>query len=144
MTANLDRDNINWVSKLAAIKLAYNSKVHGSTGVTSALAFLGHEIKLPINLMMPAPENPPSKYKWLINLQETYAKIFDRMYAAQDSINRTNANLYSNKKAPFAVGDIVTNLLNKVLLLGKTDKVMGGVVKFHQGHDLILSICPIA
>ena len=107
MTVNLDRNNINWVSKLAAIILAYNSKVHSSTGVTPVLAFLGHEIKLPINLMIPAPENPPSKYKWLSNLQETYAKIFARMYAAQDSINRTNDSLYSNKKAPFAVGDIV-------------------------------------
>ena len=82
ITANLDKNDINWVSKLAAIKLAYNSKVHSSTGVTPALAFLGHEIKLPINLMMPAPKNPPSKCKWLSNLQETYAKIFDRMYAA--------------------------------------------------------------
>ena len=101
ITANLDRNDINWVSILAAIKLAYNSKVHSSTRVTPALAFLGHEIKLPINLIMPAPENPLSKYKWLSNLQETYAKIFDRMYAAQDSINRTNANLYSNKKTLF-------------------------------------------
>ena len=62
MTANLDRNDINWVSKLAAIKLAYNSKVHCSTGVPPALAILGHEIKLPINLMMPEPGNPPSKW----------------------------------------------------------------------------------
>ena len=58
MTANLDRNDIKWVSKLAAIKLANNLKFHSSTGETPALAFLGYEIKLPINLMMPEPENP--------------------------------------------------------------------------------------
>ena len=69
LTVNLDRNDINWVSKLAAIKLAYNSKVHSSTGVTPALAFLGHEVKLPVNMMISEPENPPSRYKWLTNLQ---------------------------------------------------------------------------
>jgi hypothetical protein len=93
MTANLDRTDINWVSKLAAIKLAYNSKVHSSSGVTPALALLVHEIKLPIGLMIPAPEDPPSKHKWLNNLRETYAKICGRMYTAQNRINRTNARL---------------------------------------------------
>ena len=107
MTANLDRTDVNWVSKLPAIKLAYNSTVHSSTGVTPVLAFLGHEIKLPISLMIPAPEDQPSQHKWLSNLQETYTKIFGKMYSAQDQVNRTNAMLYSNKKAQFAVGTIV-------------------------------------
>ena len=66
MTTNLDRTDINWVRKLSAIKLA----------------FLGHEIKLPIGLMIPAPEDPPSKHKWMSNLQETYTKIFEKMYSA--------------------------------------------------------------
>ena len=90
MTANLDRTDINWVSKLPAIKLAYNSKVHTSTWVTPALAFLGHRIKLPIGLMIPAPEDHPSQHKWLSNLQETYTKIFGKMYSTQNKINRTN------------------------------------------------------
>jgi transposase InsO family protein len=75
LTINLDRDDVNWVSKLAAIKLAYNYKVHRSIGVTPALAFLGHEVKLPINL------------------QENYSSIFTKMYANQDSVNRTKARL---------------------------------------------------
>ena len=107
MTANLDRTNVNWVSKLPAIKLAYNSKVHRSTGVTPPLAFLGHEVKLTISLMIPAPEDKPFQYKWLSSLQETYTKTFEKMYSAQEQVNRTNARLYSNKKAPFAVGTIV-------------------------------------
>lgn len=45
LTINLDWNNVNWVSKLAAIKPAYNSKVHSVTRVTPALAFLGHEVK---------------------------------------------------------------------------------------------------
>ena len=107
MTANLDRTDVNWVSKLQAIKLAYNSKVNRSTGVTPALAFLGHEVKIPISLMIPAPEDQPSQYKWLSQLQETYTKIFNRMYATQAQTHRANAKLYSNKKAPFAVGAVV-------------------------------------
>ena len=96
LTVNLDRDYINWVSKLAAIKLAYNSKINSST-----------EVKLPVNIMIPEPENRPPIYKWLSNLQETYSCILTRMYAKQDSVKRTNTRLYSNKKAQFSVGDIV-------------------------------------
>ena len=47
------------------------------------------------------------QYKWLSSLQETYTRIFKKMYLAQEQVNRTNARLYSNKKAPFAVGTIV-------------------------------------
>lgn len=94
LSINLDRDNINWVSKLATIKLAYNSKVHRSTGGTPALAFLDHEVKIPINLMIPEPDNPPLKYKWLSNLQERYSRIFAKIYANQDSVNGHNAWLY--------------------------------------------------
>jgi hypothetical protein len=68
--------------------------------------------------MMPAPENPPSKHKWLSNLQETYAKIFWRMYATQDGINRTNRRLYRYKKAQFAVGGIVWYFAMRVYLQG--------------------------
>ena len=101
-TVNLDRHDVNWVSKLQAIKLAYNTRVNSATGDTPALAFLGHELKIPINLIVPEPENPPSKYKWLSNLQETYSSIFNRMYATGSARHRGNAHLYSNKKNLFA------------------------------------------
>ena len=107
LTVNLDRHDVNWVSKLQAIKLAYNTRVNSATGVTPALAFLGHELKIPISLIVPEPENPPSKYKWLSNLQETYSSIFNRMYTTGSAGHRSNAHLYSNKKNLFSVGDIV-------------------------------------
>ena len=140
MTANLDRNDINWVSKLAAIKLAYNSKVHSFTGVTPALAFLGHEIKLPINLMMPEPENSPSKNIVLSNLQETYAKIFARMYAAQCSVNRTKARLYSNRKVPFAVGDIIWYFVKRQVA-DKPHQLTQKCTGFYQVSKVFNEIC---
>ena len=132
LTINLDRNDVNWVSKLAAIKLAYNSRVSRATGVTPALVFLGNEVKLSISLMIPEPENPPSKYKWLSNLQETYSSIFARMYAAGEAVHRGNAQLYSNKKSQFVVGDIVwyfakRQVADKPLKLYRVTKVMNEI-----------------
>lgn len=108
LTINLDRDDVNWISKLAAIKLAYNSKVHSFTGVTPALAFLGHKVKLPVKVMIPEPENPQSKYKWLSSLQETYSSIYFRMYAKGDSVNRTSQmQNYTATRKPRKPSDIV-------------------------------------
>ena len=70
LTTNLDRKDVNWISKQAAIKLTYNSRASRITGSTPVWTVLGHDIKLSINLRLLEPENPPSEDKWLRNLQE--------------------------------------------------------------------------
>ena len=104
------------------------------------MAFLGHEIKLPINLMMPEPENSPSKNIVLSNLQETYAKIFARMYAAQCSVNRTKARLYSNRKVPFAVGDIIWYFVKRQVA-DKPHQLTQKCTGFYQVSKVFNEIC---
>ena len=108
------------------------------------MAFLGHEIKLPIGLMIPAPKDPPSKHKWLSNLQETYAKIFGRMYTAQNRINRTNARLYSNKKAPFAVGDIVWYFAKRQVAEKPPKLTQKWTGLYRVSHEICLELTAIA
>ena len=106
LTLELDREDVNWMTKLPAIKLAYNSKVHRAIGVTPALAFLGRELKIPISLIIPEPA-PYTLQTWVGQLKDRYTKIFDKMYKNSQAMHRGNAGLYSNRKAAFQVGDLV-------------------------------------
>ena len=62
------------------------------------------------------------------------------MYAAQDSISRTNANLYSNKKAPFAVGDIVWYFV-KQLVAEKPPKLTQKWSDLYRVSQVFNKIC---
>ena len=103
LTIDLNRTDCNWLRKLPAIQLAYNSRVHQATGVTPALAFLGREFKIPIALMVPEP-GYQSQHSLISNLQERYSLIFKKMYAAQTDINQSNAAMYTNRTSPLKVG----------------------------------------
>ena len=106
LTVELAREDINWISKLGAIKLAYNSKVHRAIGVTPALAFLGRELKIPLSLVVPEPA-PYTVQTWVGQLKERYTKIFEKMYKDSTDMHTQNARLYSKEKAAFQVGDLV-------------------------------------
>ena len=103
LTIDLNRTDCNWLRKLPAIQLAYNSRVHQATGVTPALAFLGREFKIPIALMVPEP-GYQSQHSLISNLQERYSLIFKKMYAAQTDINQSNTAMYTNRTSPLKVG----------------------------------------
>lgn len=106
LTIELEREDTNWIAKLPAIQMAYNSKVHRSTGVTPALAFLGRELKIPLALIAPVPGRG-SETSWIGQLKDRYNKIFAKMYQHQTAQHLSDAKMYSNAKTPFQVGDLV-------------------------------------
>ena len=73
LTVELEREDINWISKLSANKLTYNSKVNWSIGVT--LAFVRRELKIPISLAVPEPAlSVYAMHTWVGQLKDRYTK----------------------------------------------------------------------
>ena len=52
MRAASAREDPNWITYLPALTLACNTKEHSATGVTPSLAFLGRELRLPVDLLL--------------------------------------------------------------------------------------------
>ncbi len=61
---NMASGETEWQLILPAAALAYNTKVNMSTGVTPALAFLGHELAMPVDLALQHCIRPPTRYSW--------------------------------------------------------------------------------
>ena len=139
LTIDLEQTDCNWLRKLPAIQLAYNSRVHAATGVTPALAFLGREVKIPIALMVPEP-GYQSQHSLISNLQERYSLIFKKMYASQTDINRTNTAMYTNRTAPLKVGDLVYHW-TKRQVPGKPDKITNRWTGLFQVVEVLNNIC---
>ena len=52
----LNREDTEWVRFLPAATLAYNTKEHSATGVTPFSGMFGRQCKLPIDLIIPTPD----------------------------------------------------------------------------------------
>ena len=56
MRVFIDREDMSWSRYLPACTLAYNTKVHSTTGMTPFMAMFGREARLPIDLILPIHE----------------------------------------------------------------------------------------
>ncbi|MCP3668391.1 MAG: transposase family protein, partial [Gammaproteobacteria bacterium] len=52
LRATMEAGDTQWQVLLPGLAMAYNSKINVSTGVTPALAFLGHELAMPVDLIL--------------------------------------------------------------------------------------------
>ena len=55
MRAASAREDPTWITYLPALTLVHNTKEHSATGVTPSLAFLGRELRLPVDLLVGLP-----------------------------------------------------------------------------------------
>ena len=119
----LGREDTNWDSLLPAITLAYNSKLNESTGVTPALAFLGKEMKIPVDLIIQLPDQEPrNSNTYIRDLIGRYNKVYQYMTTKQEGIFRRNAKQYVGEKDMFQEGDMVWYLTPRQVA-GKPKKI---------------------
>lgn len=109
MRVFMERDDMNWNLYLPGFLMAYNSKVNSVTGFTPHYAFFGREMRLPVDLVLPAP---PQR-----QIGEHVKYLLDRITAMYTYIRRNNeavikrnASGYQNEKFNFKVGDKVMYL----------------------------------
>ena len=103
----MDRKDVEWNVRLPAVCLAYNTKVNSTTGVTPALAFLGHELKIPCDLVIQRPNEVGSEVQQEVTtILQRYNQIFDYVQKHQNYTIRRNAASYSGARK-FEEGDRV-------------------------------------
>jgi hypothetical protein len=97
-----------WPKYLPGVVLAYNSRIHSTTGVTPFLAFQGREATLPADLILRLPNQEDDRDipTAMRNLLDRYTTMYEMMAKNQASIIRRNAAQYSNSHE-FKIGDKV-------------------------------------
>ena len=89
--------------------------------------------------MVPEP-GYQSQHSLISNLQERYSLIFNKMYAAQTDINRSNAAMYTNRTSPLKVGDLVQHW-TKRQIPGKPEKITNCWTGLFQVVEVLNPIC---
>ena len=109
----LPREDTEWDQHLAAITLAYNTKVNQSTGVTPSLAFLGREAKLPVDLVIRTPDAEfETQDHGVRHMLSRYNKVYNYYSKRQEGCIRRNAKRYAGT-AHYEIGDEVWYLSSR-------------------------------
>ena len=109
MRVFMEREEIYWDRYLPAFLMAYNSKVNSASGVTPYYAFYGRELRLPIDLVLPAPEkeNVNEHVKTMIKRMQN---VYQYIRKNNEAVIRRNASGYLGEKFAFKVNDKVLYL----------------------------------
>ena len=126
MRTHLAREDAGWARFLPMATFAFNTKVNASTGVTPFEAWMGRPAKLPIDLVIPTPDQ-----QWVNTdayIQETLMR-FREMYAFMqkhtEATFRRNAKLYAGKANVYQVDDLIW-VFSKRKVPGKPNKITDG------------------
>lgn len=104
---SLSRENTEWNRELPFFQMAYNTKVHASTGVTPSLAFMGREMSLPLDLMVKPPEVREDLHQNVRSMMDRVRKMYKYIAARGKAVIRRNAEQYEGLQNPYKEGDLV-------------------------------------
>ena len=142
----MSRDETEWGRYLPAATLAYNTKVHSSTGLTPYFAMFGRECRLPIDLIVPSPEDKNTSIGEHVRATlARFKQIYGYIRKNGESVIRRNAKLYSGNKKDFKIGDRVWYLCPRKIQ-GKptkiTDQWLGPYKIIKKPAEVLLTIEP--
>ena len=104
----LDREDPGWERYLPMACMAYNSKVHSATGQTPFVAWMGREARLPIDLVVPTPNQRfETVEEHVQEVMMRFQKMYQSMKEQNEAMFRRNAKLYSGNFHNYQVGDRV-------------------------------------
>ena len=148
MRVMMDREDSQWYKHLPALVLAYNSKVNVSTGVTPYLAFLGREVRLPVDLMVKLPRtgNDKTIHENVRTMLDRTKTVYQYIQRNSKAIIRRNAHQYTGEANKWKSGDLVWYLTPR-RILGKPEKItnqwLGPFKVIQQVSDMMLNITPV-
>ena len=118
-----DREDPNWDQYLGPATLAYNTKQHSATGITPFSGMFGRECRLPIDLIIPTPDD--QKREINVHVRETldrFKKMYSYVRGKNEALIRRNAQLYTGKENKLGVGTRVWYLAPRKVK-GKPNKI---------------------
>ena len=100
-----DLDDPEWVRYLPCATLSYNTKQHSSTGVTPFSGMFGRECQLPIDLIIPTPDDKGrDKNVHVMDTLNRFKKMFNHVRNKNNAVIKRNAQLYSGRTNDVAIG----------------------------------------
>ena len=140
------REDVNWPLALPCIMMAYNTKVHQTTGVTPYFATFGREMRLPIDLVVKPPEPEGRAMSQVVDeTTARFRKIYQFMRNNQEAAIRRAASAYKNKILNLKAGDLVWYLCPRQVP-GKprklTDSWLGPYRVVGKANDVVWKIKP--
>ena len=100
-----DREDPEWERYLPSATLAYNTKQHSSTGITPYSGMFGRECRLPIDLIIPTPDDKSKDIN--VHVRETlnrFKKMYNHVRNKNNAVIKRNAQLYSGKTNHIEIG----------------------------------------
>ena len=144
MRVFMERDETQWNQYLPGFLMAYNTKVNASTGFTPHYAFFGREMRLPVDLVLPAPTKT-NLNQHVNQLLDRITKMYSYIRQNNEAVIRRNAAGYQNAKFNFKVGDKVMYLSPRKFgsKPGKiTDQWIGPYTVIRRISDVLYRIKP--
>ena len=141
-----EREDITWSLSIPAVMMAYNTKVHQTTGVTPYFATFGREMRLPIDLIVQPPEQEGRAMTQMVDeMIARFRKIYRFMRQKQEAAIRRAASGYKNKILELKSGDLVWYLCPRQVP-GKppklTDSWLGPYRVVGRANDVVWKITP--
>ena len=141
-----DREDTEWEQYLPAATLAYNTKQHSSTGITPFAGMFGRECRLPIDLIIPSPDDKSRDIN--VHVKETldrFKKMYHHVRNKNQAVIKRNAQLYSGKTNELKIGTKVWYLAPRKIK-GKpmkiTDQWMGPFKITGKPTPVLVEITP--
>ena len=141
-----DREDPEWEQYLPAATLAYNTKQHSATGITPFAGMFGRECRLPIDLIIPSPDDKSRDIN--VHVKETldrFKKMYNHVRNKNEAVIRRNTQLYTGKTNELKIGSKVWYLAPRKIK-GKpmkiTDQWMGPFKITGKPTPVLVEITP--
>ena len=141
-----DREDPEWEQYLPPATLAYNTKQHSSTGITPFAGMFGRECRLPIDLVIPSPDDNSKNIN--VHVKETldgFKKMYNHVRKKSEAVIKRNAQLYTGKTNELKMGTNVWYLAPRKIK-GKpmkiTDQWMGPFKITGKPTPVLVEITP--
>ena len=118
----MNREDKSWERFVSTACFAYNTKVQATTNLTPFEMFLGRKPKMPIDLIIPLPDQEyANEDDFVREVQLRFNSMYKHMQKFQNATYRRNARTYSGATTSYRINDKVW-LFDKRPVKGKARK----------------------
>ena len=145
LRTHMEKEDAEWSRILPAIMMAYNSKVHSTTGVTPFCAYFGREMRMPIDLVITPPERDTVQ-NFVASIVKRYRQIYDYIRRKTAASIRRSAAGYMGAPRHYKVGAKVWYLCPRKIgprPAKHTDSWLGPYKVVKKVADVIYKISPL-